>query len=224
MIKLINDDCLKVLNSLSDFNLIITDPPYFVLPTGKPNDSFDWDNFESFDTFLDFTLTWFNACLNTLKDNSFMYIFWSQKYLNQGIELFNPDRILIWQHTNLTFINSGDYIYDYEPIFLIKKGNPKLAKGKYTSILNYPKPQSNFNFDKLIHPTQKPYALIEHLVEISSNENDNVLDPFLGSGTTGIACKRLNRNFTGIEKNKKYFKMANDRINETLEVKKGGLF
>jgi len=45
-IQLINDDCLKVLNTLNSFNLIITDPPYFVLPTGKPNDNFEWDNFE----------------------------------------------------------------------------------------------------------------------------------------------------------------------------------
>ena len=223
-IQLINDDCLKVLNTLNSFDLIITDPPYFVLPTGKPNDNFEWDNFEDLTSFLDFTETWFDSCFNILNNDSFMYIFWSQKYLNEGIKLFQPDRILIWRHDNLTFINSGDYIYDYEPIFLIKKGNPKLSKGKYSSILNYSKPQSNFNFDKLIHPTQKPLSLIEHIVEISSNENDNILDPFMGSGTTGLACKRLNRNFTGIEKNKTYFEMASNRINEIIPIIKGGLF
>ena len=67
-------------------------------------------------------------------------------------------------------------------------------------------------------------ALIEHIVEISSKENSSVLDPFMGSGTTGLACKRLNRNFTGIEKNEKYFELAVNRVNEIIPKVKEGLF
>lgn len=63
-----------------------------------------------------------------------------------------------------------------------------------------------------LHPTQKPLALIEELVKTFSNENDFVLDNCMGSGTTGVACKNLNRNFIGIEKDENYFIMAKERI------------
>ena len=63
-----------------------------------------------------------------------------------------------------------------------------------------------------LHPTQKPLALIEELVKTYSNENDTILDNCMGSGTTGVACKNLNRNFIGIEKDNKYFEIAKERI------------
>ena len=64
------------------------------------------------------------------------------------------------------------------------------------------------------HPTQKPESLIQHFVEILSNPNDTVLDPFMGSGTTGVVSKRTDRNFIGIELDEGYFKIAQDRIQE----------
>jgi site-specific DNA-methyltransferase (adenine-specific) len=70
------------------------------------------------------------------------------------------------------------------------------------------------NGDKLPHPTQKPVALFEYLLKTYSNENMTILDPCMGSGTTGVACKNLNRNFIGIEKDEAYFKIAEQRINE----------
>ena len=63
-----------------------------------------------------------------------------------------------------------------------------------------------------IHPTQKPVALFEYLLKTYSNENMTIFDPCMGSGTTGVACKNLNRNFIGIEKDETYFKIAQDRI------------
>ena len=63
-----------------------------------------------------------------------------------------------------------------------------------------------------LHPTQKPLELLEELVKTFSNENDTILDNTMGSGTTGVACKRLNRRFIGIEKDEKYFKIAKERI------------
>ena len=65
------------------------------------------------------------------------------------------------------------------------------------------------------HPTQKPVALMEYLIKTYTNEGEIVLDNCMGSGTTGVACKNLNRNFIGIEKDDKYFDMAQKRINET---------
>ena len=65
------------------------------------------------------------------------------------------------------------------------------------------------------HPTQKPVKLIKHLLEIHSNPNDIILDPFLGSGTTAVACKELNRRYIGIEQSKEYCKIAEERIKRT---------
>ena len=82
--------------------------------------------------------------------------------------------------------------------------------------LRYPTQVWRFKRDCLIsnlHPTQKPLALIEELVKTYSNENDTVLDNCMGSGTTGVACRNLNRNFYGIEKEKKYLDIAKERIN-----------
>lgn len=64
-----------------------------------------------------------------------------------------------------------------------------------------------------IHPTQKPLSVFEYLVKTSSNPQDMVLDPFMGSGTTGVACKNLNRQFIGIERDKDFFEAAKNRIN-----------
>lgn len=63
------------------------------------------------------------------------------------------------------------------------------------------------------HPTEKPIKLFEYLVKVSSNENDIVLDPFAGSGTTGVACKNLNRNYILIEKEPEYIDIINKRLN-----------
>ena len=69
------------------------------------------------------------------------------------------------------------------------------------------------------HPTQKPEELIEHFVKTLSNEGDVVLDCFMGSGTTGVVCKRLGRNFIGIELDKNYFQIANKRIDSVKDFR-----
>ena len=78
-----------------------------------------------------------------------------------------------------------------------------------TDILEFPKDAKN------VHPTQKPVKLLEYLVQIYTNENDTVLDNCMGSGSTGVACVLTNRNFIGIEKDEKYFKIAEQRIYDT---------
>ena len=79
----------------------------------------------------------------------------------------------------------------------------------------YPTQVLKFQRDCLksnLHPTQKPIALIEYLIKTYTNESDMVLDNCMGSGTTGVACKNLNRNFIGIELDEEYFKIAEARI------------
>ena len=86
---------------------------------------------------------------------------------------------------------------------------------KYT---NYPNDVLEFSFSgKPIHPTQKPLDLMEYLIKTYTNEGETVLDNCMGSGTTGVACKNLNRKFIGIELDENYFEIAKNRILETNE-------
>jgi len=83
--------------------------------------------------------------------------------------------------------------------------------------LRYPSSVQKFNRERGFHPTQKPVALFEYLIKTYTNEGDTVLDNVMGSGTTGVACKNLNRNFIGMELDEGYFKIATERINEMSE-------
>jgi len=85
----------------------------------------------------------------------------------------------------------------------------------YESTERYPRSIQEFSTDtqkSCLHPTQKPLALMEYLIKTYTNERETVLDSCMGSGTTGVACKNLNREFIGIEKDEKYFLIAQDRI------------
>lgn len=85
----------------------------------------------------------------------------------------------------------------------------------YDSTSRYPRNVLKFKTDKqksAYHPTQKPVALLEYLINTYTNEGDTVLDFTMGSGSTGVACKNLCRNFIGIEKDDKYFEIAKERI------------
>ena len=80
------------------------------------------------------------------------------------------------------------------------------------SVLSFDNDRGNNQTGLSLHPTQKPLALMEWLVRTYTNEGDVVLDPFMGSGTTGVACAKLNRRFIGIERESNFFEMAADRI------------
>lgn len=82
------------------------------------------------------------------------------------------------------------------------------GEGYPKTLLIFPNPNAGNRF----HPTQKPVALLEYLIKTYTLENETVLDFTMGSGSTGVACKNLNRKFIGIEKEDKYFKIAQDRI------------
>ena len=77
----------------------------------------------------------------------------------------------------------------------------------------YPKTILKFKQEKGLHPTQKPVGLVEYLIQTYTNKGDVVLDPTMGSGTTGVACINTDRKFIGIEKEKEYFEIAEHRIN-----------
>ena len=98
----------------------------------------------------------------------------------------------------------------------ILNSEPTQRKDLNTTHTGYPKTILTFGREIGLHPTQKPVALFEYLIKTYTNEGDLVLDNCMGSGTTGVACKNLNRNFIGIELDPEYFKIAEKRINENL--------
>lgn len=79
--------------------------------------------------------------------------------------------------------------------------------------------EKELNSKHVIHPTQKPVALFEYLIKTYTNEGETVLDNCMGSGTTGVACKNLNRKFIGMELDEKYFNIAKDRVENHVVVK-----
>ena len=107
------------------------------------------------------------------------------------------------------------YMNQFEYIMFFRKGKARKINNCGTSdILNIPNKKTQID-GKNLHDTEKPIKLNRILVENSSNEKDIVLDPFMGIGGCGIACKELNRNFIGIELDKKYFEIAKQRIEGT---------
>ena len=95
-----------------------------------------------------------------------------------------------------------------------KSEHSAMNSGKANRDINFRLPGSvkRFNCERGHHPTQKPVALMEYLIKTYTDEGDTILDPFMGSGTTGVACKNLNRRFIGIELDEQYFKVAQERI------------
>jgi site-specific DNA-methyltransferase (adenine-specific) len=146
------------------------------------------------------------------------------------VGMMNCKRMPLRQHEDIILF------YKKQPTY-----NPQMTKGKMRNkkieptkdfeVYGQIKPIDNFNDDYYPssileftnanqkdkkHTTQKPLSLMEYLVKTYSNEGNTVLDNCMGSGTTGIACKNLNRNFIGIEKDDKYFEIACKRINDHL--------
>lgn len=94
------------------------------------------------------------------------------------------------------------------------EGQDMIEKDREGSELRYPRSVQKFSMHNngLLHPTQKPVDLLEFLIKTYTNENDLVLDNCMGSGSTGVACKNLHRNFIGIELDEEYFNVAKERI------------
>lgn len=121
---------------------------------------------------------------------------------------FKFQQILIWVKNNST--PNRYYLNSYEMILMLRKGKAKNINHMGTKNIL----QINNIIGNKKHPTEKPVELMEILIDNSTGVRDVVLDPFMGSGSTGVACKKLGRDFIGMEIDEKYFKIAEERINE----------
>ena len=137
-----------------------------------------------------------------LKDYENICVFYKR------LPVYNPQGIIYgnFQNDRKSKYIKGEDIYGKEKEFGI------------SHMSNFPKQIIEFSNPSgkgQLHPTQKPIELLEYLIKTYTNENDLVLDNCMGSGSTGVACKNLNRNFIGIEKEEKYFNIAKERIDKS---------
>ena len=142
------------------------------------------------------------------------------------------ENIVVFYEKFGTYNPQGVFETDGKPRGGVKPSRTELGFGKslkqdYKQTRSgYPKSIQTFGTDntKNVHPTQKPVALLEDLIRTYTNEGETILDFTIGSGTTAVACINTGRNFIGIEKDDKYFEIANNRIEEAKRKKKNQLF
>lgn len=211
--KLYKGDCLEVMDKLIKQNVkvdaIITDPPYGM----DYRSNYRKEKYEkiSNDNNLSFLDDFFQKCDKLLKDDTHIYCFCSWHNIDKfkiGFEkYFKLKNIIVWEKNNTSMGDlKGSYAPKHEFILFGHKGR-RLRNGKrLPDVL-----QANRTGNKL-HPTQKPISLLQIFIYQSSNEDEIILDPFMGSGSTGVACLNTNRKFIGIELDEKYFNIAKNRL------------
>jgi len=221
--KLIHGDCLEAMQKIpsNSIDMVLTDPPYLVTSRGcsggtggmlktklsKDGKIFKHNNLKESD--------YLKYLHKILKEGSHGYLFTNNKNLSKMlIEVskagFNIFKTLVWAKDNC--ITNMYYMDSHEYIIFFRKGKAKKINNCGTrSVLNFK------NVKNKLHPTEKPIDLLEVLIENSSNIGDTVLDFTMGSGTTGVACNNLNRDFIGIELDKEYFDIATKRITESKQ-------
>lgn len=248
-IKLYNGDCFEILKTVEDesIDLIFSDPPYFLSNNGitcksgrmESVNKADWDKAVSIDEMHNFNLRWISECRKKLKDNGTIFIsgtmhnIYSIGFCLQqlGFKILND---IAWFKVNPPPNLSCRYFTHATETIIWAKKNPKAKHTfNYQAMRNINDPAVNKQMLSLWkitppkkdekkfgkHPTQKPIALLNRIVEASTNEGDVVLDPFLGSGTTAVACVNYKRKFIGIETDVNYLEIAKLRVNDALNIK-----
>jgi len=235
------------------FNLIFADPPYNLQigeklkrpDNSKVNGVDDsWDQFKSFYHYDDFCKNWLSECKRILKDNGSIWVIGSyHNIFRLGYHLQNLNYWLlndiIWRKNNpMPNFKGTRFTNAHETLIWASKNK----KSKYT--FNYQslkclnddlQMRSDWTFSicsgkerlkkngKKVHSTQKPEALLHRIILATTNKGDSILDPFLGTGTTAAVAKKLGRKYFGIEKDHKYFKAANERINKAQVIEENYL-
>ena len=154
-------------------------------------------------------------CYRVSKDNSAHYVFCSFHHIDKFKQAFEKHfkvkNILTWVKNNTSMGDlKGDFAPKTEFILFLHKGRSLIRGKRDSNVLEYRRTGNK------LHPTQKPLDLTEFLITKFSDPGDIVLDPFIGSGTTAIACINTDRNYIGFELDKTYYEMSLDRINKHL--------
>jgi len=213
LIRLIQGDCLEVMDRLIEegvkVDCIITDPPYGM--SFQSNHRKEKHNKIANDSSLEWVDDWVDKIYKLMNEDTHLYSFISFHHVDifkQALEKrFNFKNILIWEKNNTSMGDlEGDYAPKYEMVLFCHKGRRLLKNGRDPNIIKDKRTGNEH------HPTQKPVNLIQYLIDKSTEKGETILDCFMGSGTTGVASRIRERNFIGIELDKNYFKIAQERI------------
>lgn len=233
-----NADCMDIFKDIEDetIDCVVTDCPYHIISGGCTTDNEKSNNYSepsgiiqkrrggmSVDSIefsrqgklfeyndIEFS-EWMPELYRVLKMNTHCYVMINPRNLKELWQAaedagFTFQNLIVWDKGNST--PNKYYMNCYELILMLRKGGAKNINNMgTTNILRVP----NITHIK-VHPTEKSVELMKILVENSTKEGDIVLDPFMGSGSTGVACKETNREFIGVEIDEKYFSVAKDRI------------
>lgn len=211
-IKLILGDCLEEMKKITDksVDLILTDPPYgidvirktFNHKNSKPGqclahktywEDAEWDKKPITDEYIK----------EILRISKFQIIWGGQYYLHI---LGDCDGFFVWDKQN-----DGCDQANFEMAWNNLGGSNRIFRYLWRGMLQANMKEKEFKY----HPTMKPLSLMRWCIEKTNAKT--IIDPFMGSGTTGVACQELGRNFIGIEISEKYFKIAERRINQATE-------
>lgn len=222
--RLLNGDCLSELSKIPNevIDLLVTDPPYKTTSRGNAGNSggmlqkkinmsgqvFEYNNIDCANYAPEF--------YRILKDGSHCYVMTNHINLINMLNTFTQSgfhfiKSLVWDKGNK--IMGQYYMSQFEYILFFRKGKGiKINHCGTSDILSVPNKKLKDSNGKNLHDTEKPVELMKILIDNSSKENDIVIDPFMGIGSTGVAAKELNRRFVGIEIDEIYFNIAKRRI------------
>ena len=241
--QIYNIECLEFMKNIENdtIDLIFADPPYnlsksnfkmkFVKSGGSDlnTNKGEWDKFSQEDYEI-FTKKWLSECLRILKKTGNIWVagtyhnIYLTGHLMQklGFEILNE---ILWHKTDATpNLSCTRFVADHENFIWARKSRGNTFNYKEMKSINNNKQMRSIwskgktAGGKKIHPTQKPAWLLERIVLATSKPGDIVFDPFMGSGTTAVVAKKLNRSFLGTEINPCYYKAALERIDKTSDA------
>ncbi len=240
MNKIICEDCIKVMNAMPEksVDLVFADPPY--------NIGLKYDNHKDnmpYEEYVNWTEKWISACLRVLKDDGSIYIAIGDEYAAEVVSILKKKGLsmrnwIIWYytfgqnqrkkfsraHTHIVYFtkHANEFTFNVNSVRVRsirqeigdKRANPK---GKIPDdVWKISRVAGTFKERVKNFPCQMPLALLERVIKASSNAGDIVLDPFIGSGTTAVACKKLSREYIGIDISPNYVKNVENRLKSML--------
>lgn len=210
--KIYNEDCLEGIQKIASASIdtIITDPPYFIGMThnGKKG------NYNDLIIMKPFFDSLFSEFSRVIKENGKVYIFCDWRtyafYYPLLLKHISVRNMLVWDKISGP---GSSYAFTHELILFAEKDTPYMKGSNIFRIPGFSAGAKKTN-GEILHPTQKPVEVIEKLITDSTKEGDLVLDCFMGSGTTAVAAKKLNRNFIGFEIQEKYITISENRLKQ----------
>lgn len=221
MIELYQGDCLELMKNIPDnsVDLLLTDPPYGIdYQSVRRKDKTkrmskilnDKKPFTDFIPLIKSKIAKTGGILCfTRWDVQQIFI---DEFIRNGLK---PKNVLIWDKKSHSMGNlKKAFGGRYESIIWIPNDDFKFKSGRPQDLISVPRVPPH----KLIHPSEKPVKLLEFLIEKTTSQNATVLDCFMGSGSTGVACINTNRNFIGMELDERYYKIAENRIDKAADL------